>query len=224
MPREKVRHDCGSRSTSSTRWPRSCSATPSETTVVVLATPPFWLAIASVVVIAAIVPLARAAPVRPVKCWPRAHRLDHRTDRPASATRSRAPWPPRATTSSWSRATRRGCRPSPTALSRSVLGQLRGAGRRPRRPRPVRAVEAAAGERAVRHARQQRRLRPHLDLPRERRRGRAAQPRRPRPRGDAAHPRRARARCSRPVAATSSTSRASPATSPAARMPRPRRG
>src|SRR6478672_8193284 len=51
MPSEKVRHAWGSRSTSRTRWPSSASAAPSEATVVVLATPPFWLAIASVLVI-----------------------------------------------------------------------------------------------------------------------------------------------------------------------------
>ena len=49
MPSEKVRQACGSRSTSSTGWPSSASAAPIEATVVVLATPPFWLAIASVV-------------------------------------------------------------------------------------------------------------------------------------------------------------------------------
>ena len=46
-PNEKVRQPCGSRSTSSTRRPLSATAAPSEATVVVLATPPFWLAIAS---------------------------------------------------------------------------------------------------------------------------------------------------------------------------------
>ena len=46
MPSENVRQACGSRSTSSTRWPSSASAAPSEATVVVLATPPFWLATA----------------------------------------------------------------------------------------------------------------------------------------------------------------------------------
>src|SRR6478735_11444837 len=51
MPREKVRHACASRSTSSTECPSSASAAPTEATVVVLATPPFWLAIASVVLI-----------------------------------------------------------------------------------------------------------------------------------------------------------------------------
>ena len=49
MPSEKVRQACGSRSTSRTRWPSSASAAPIEATVVVLATPPFWLATASVV-------------------------------------------------------------------------------------------------------------------------------------------------------------------------------
>ena len=47
MPAAQVSEACGSRSTSSTRWPCSTSAAPSEWTVVVLATPPFWLATAS---------------------------------------------------------------------------------------------------------------------------------------------------------------------------------
>ena len=47
-PSENVRQACGSRSTSSTRWPCSARAAPSEATVVVLATPPFWLATARV--------------------------------------------------------------------------------------------------------------------------------------------------------------------------------
>ena len=46
-PSEKVKQPCGSRSTSSTRRPLSTIAAPSEATVVVLATPPFWLATAS---------------------------------------------------------------------------------------------------------------------------------------------------------------------------------
>ena len=46
-PRENVRHPCGSRSTSSTRRPFSSIAAPNDATVVVLATPPFWLATAS---------------------------------------------------------------------------------------------------------------------------------------------------------------------------------
>ena len=55
-PSENVRQACGSRSTSSTRWPRSASAAPSEATVVVLATPPFWFVTATVRGIAVIVP------------------------------------------------------------------------------------------------------------------------------------------------------------------------
>src|SRR5437763_9850759 len=47
-PSEKVRHACGSRSTTSTRRPSSASAAASDATVVVLATPPFWLATAMV--------------------------------------------------------------------------------------------------------------------------------------------------------------------------------
>src|SRR4051794_21189475 len=50
MPSEKVRQACGSRSTSSTRWPSSARAAPIDATVVVLATPPFWLATARTVV------------------------------------------------------------------------------------------------------------------------------------------------------------------------------
>src|SRR6478735_229440 len=46
-PNEKVKHACGSRSTSSTRSPRSAIAAPSDATVVVFATPPFWLATAT---------------------------------------------------------------------------------------------------------------------------------------------------------------------------------
>jgi hypothetical protein len=40
-PSEKVRQACGSRSTTRVRLPNSADATPSECTVVVLATPPF---------------------------------------------------------------------------------------------------------------------------------------------------------------------------------------
>ena len=46
IPRLNVRQAWGSRSTSSTRWPSSASAAPREATVVVFATPPFWLATA----------------------------------------------------------------------------------------------------------------------------------------------------------------------------------
>src|SRR3546814_7980114 len=53
MPRENVRHACGSRSTSSTFCPSSASAAPTEATLVVFATPPFWLATARTVVPAA---------------------------------------------------------------------------------------------------------------------------------------------------------------------------
>src|SRR5579883_817738 len=45
-PSENVRHAWGSRSTSRVRRSRSAKATPRECTVVVLATPPFWLATA----------------------------------------------------------------------------------------------------------------------------------------------------------------------------------
>src|SRR4051794_12976243 len=56
-PSEKVRQACGSRSTSSTLPPLSASALPSEATVVVLATPPFWFATAITLLIRAIVPV-----------------------------------------------------------------------------------------------------------------------------------------------------------------------
>ena len=46
-PRENVKQPCGSRSTSNTRRPFSAIAAPNDATVVVLATPPFWLATAS---------------------------------------------------------------------------------------------------------------------------------------------------------------------------------
>ena len=77
MPRENVRQACGSRSTSSTRWPSSASAAPSEATLVVLATPPFWLATASgavVAVIGPIMPDARAG-IADATCQTRAHAL-----------------------------------------------------------------------------------------------------------------------------------------------------
>ncbi len=48
-PRLKVRQACGSRSTSSTLRPSSAKAAPSDATEVVLATPPFWLARATIV-------------------------------------------------------------------------------------------------------------------------------------------------------------------------------
>src|SRR5512139_268819 len=48
MPREKVRQAWGSRSTMRTDLPCSARAAPREATVVVLATPPFWLAIARI--------------------------------------------------------------------------------------------------------------------------------------------------------------------------------
>ena len=80
MPSEKVRQACGSRSTSSTRWPSSASAAPIEATDVVLATPPFWLATASVTGAApgswcsspAIVPDGLAGGAAVLKCWPHA--------------------------------------------------------------------------------------------------------------------------------------------------------
>src|ERR1700712_2700524 len=63
MPRLKVRHACGSRSTNRTPCPCSASAAPREATVFVLATPPFWLATASTWVLV-ITPYC-AARVRP---------------------------------------------------------------------------------------------------------------------------------------------------------------
>src|ERR671934_1432833 len=46
MPRPVEALPCGSRSTTRTRLPRPASAAPRLTAVVVLPTPPFWLAIA----------------------------------------------------------------------------------------------------------------------------------------------------------------------------------
>src|SRR5579859_4017901 len=46
MPSEYVAAACGSRSMSSTRRPRTASSAPRLTVVVVLPTPPFWLAMA----------------------------------------------------------------------------------------------------------------------------------------------------------------------------------
>src|SRR6266446_573312 len=48
MPSELVAFACGSRSTIKMRWPRSASAHPRLTAVVVLPTPPFWFAIATI--------------------------------------------------------------------------------------------------------------------------------------------------------------------------------
>src|SRR5262249_50233968 len=59
----KVKQPCGSRSTSSTRRPSSTIAAPSEATVVVLATPPFWLATANTRVLLIRAILARSRPV-----------------------------------------------------------------------------------------------------------------------------------------------------------------
>ena len=47
MPRPLVQFACGSRSMSSTRWPRSARAAERLRAVVVLPTPPFWLAMAT---------------------------------------------------------------------------------------------------------------------------------------------------------------------------------
>ena len=47
MPRPLVQFACGSRSTRSTRWPRSARAAERFRAVVVLPTPPFWLAMAT---------------------------------------------------------------------------------------------------------------------------------------------------------------------------------
>ena len=44
MPWDIVRLPCGSMSTQRTRWPSSAKATARFSVVVVLATPPFWLA------------------------------------------------------------------------------------------------------------------------------------------------------------------------------------
>src|SRR5690606_1443692 len=45
-PKARVSEACGSRSTSSTRWPACASPRARHRVVVVLPTPPFWLAIA----------------------------------------------------------------------------------------------------------------------------------------------------------------------------------
>src|SRR5690348_8171394 len=47
MPSPVEALPCGSRSTISARWPAAASAVPRLTAVVVLPTPPFWLAIAT---------------------------------------------------------------------------------------------------------------------------------------------------------------------------------
>ena len=61
-PREKVRQAWGSRSTTRVRRPSSAEATPSEWTVVVLATPPFWLATARTSVTGGVYACPRAGP------------------------------------------------------------------------------------------------------------------------------------------------------------------
>ena len=149
MPSENVRQACGSRSTSSTRWPSSARAAPSEATVVVLATPPFWLATRVWWSSRPIMP-DRVARSRRHLCWthvaPRSaaswtarrtarHRPGHR---PHRRHRPRVRPPARraaATTScSW---------PATSARLEAVAAELRaaygvagrGAARRPRRPR-----------------------------------------------------------------------------------------
>src|SRR5687767_381936 len=48
MPSPVLALPCGSRSTTSTRWPAAASAVARLTAVVVLPTPPFWLATAMI--------------------------------------------------------------------------------------------------------------------------------------------------------------------------------
>src|SRR5687768_8156993 len=60
-PREKVRQDWASRSTRRTLRPCSANAAPSDATLVVLATPPFWFATAMVRVTGPIVRTSRRA-------------------------------------------------------------------------------------------------------------------------------------------------------------------
>src|ERR1700751_3122397 len=50
MPSPTESAPCGSKSTSRTRWPRSARAAPRLIVVVVLPTPPFWLATAMILV------------------------------------------------------------------------------------------------------------------------------------------------------------------------------
>ena len=204
MPRENVRQACGSRSTSSTRWPSSASAAPSEATVVVLATPPFWLATARVVVIGWHImpdPSCRTR-ARHLHAGPHVCRLrpaprtalvtgatagiGHAFARQLAAPRPR---PGR----SW---------PATRERLEAVAAELRAAYGvevevlaadlgRPRRSWP--AVEARLADRrpAGRPAGQQRRLRAQAAVPRQRRRAGAGDARRARHRRAAAHPRRA---------------------------------
>ena len=153
MPRENVRQACGSRSTSSTRWPSSASAAPSDATVVVLATPPFWLATARTWCLDAAGPFCprpccgSAAPSVNAGRHVATHRPDHRShrrDRPVlrpPARRSRArPGAGRARPRAaggarrGAAARRTASRPrcsSPTSPTGTQLAARRGAARRP---------------------------------------------------------------------------------------------
>ena len=212
MPRENVRQAWGSRSTSSTLWPSSASAAPSEATVVVLATPPFWLAIASVVVIATHhadrVAVPRTTPV----CWttcrsaPRgtalvtgatagiglafAHRLAGRGHDLVLVARDAT-----------------GCERSPATCGASYGVEVEVLPADLADRDQLARVEARLrdAERPVRPAGQQRRFRAEGPLPRQRRRRRAADARRAGHRGDAADPRRARRDGRRAATAGSST-------------------
>ena len=175
MPRENVRQACGSRSTSSTVWPSSASAAPIEATVVVLATPPFWLAIARVVGWSSgpIMPDAQS----PGHCcrtagWltdRHAHRprhRPHRGDRPQLRPPAR-----RARARPGARRPRRGPARGGRRRARAVARRRRrGAARRPDRPGRAGHRRAAARRPrpAGRPAGQQRRLRAQGPLPRQR--------------------------------------------------------
>ncbi len=133
MPKENVRQACGSRSTNNTRCPSSASAAPREATVVVLATPPFWLAIASVVpVVGSIMPDAVAIAHGHLNAG---HMTSSSTlpsglhsspvPRPALDTSSPSSWPDAAIPWCWSPVTRRAWRQSPSG---SVDHRARGGG------------------------------------------------------------------------------------------------
>ena len=199
MPSEKVRHACGSRSTSSTRWPSSASAAPIEATVVVLATPPFWLAIARTVVRRWLmsVPIMPDAPGR--DWYPTCETATHVGDR----TRHRPHGRHRPLVRPAARRAR--LRPGPGRPRRGAAGEDRrraargprrggrGAVRRPDRPgRPgPRRGPARRRRPPGRPAGQQRRLRAQGQVPRQRRRRRDRDARRPGHRRAPALPRRA---------------------------------
>ena len=123
------------------RCPSSASAAPSEATVVVLATPPFWLATASVVVIEA--PSCRtdsagarrprfAAARMSSTASPAPYRPRHRPHRRHRPRRSPTSSPSAATTWCWSPATHERLEALADELRATYGVAGRGAGRRPR--------------------------------------------------------------------------------------------